>query len=119
VSMLLIHLHNLKFHAYHGVFEEERIIGNDYEVNLSVGFEPKQFPIQHLNQTLDYTQLYQLVKKRMSQPTPLLETIATEIAAEIQSQYSEVAKISISIKKLYPPVNNFEGSVGVSFEWNK
>jgi dihydroneopterin aldolase len=76
-------------------------------------------PVYHLHQTLDYTELYSIVKKRMAIPTPLLETIATEMVEEIRSTYSEAEKISISIKKLYPPVNNFEGSVGISFEWNK
>jgi 7,8-dihydroneopterin aldolase/epimerase/oxygenase len=99
--------------------EEERILGNEFEVNLSVGFEPSQLPVTKFEQTIDYTLLYQHVKQRMSVPTPLLETLATVIAAEIQSRYSQVTKISIRIKKLYPPVNNFEGSLGVSFEWNK
>jgi 7,8-dihydroneopterin aldolase/epimerase/oxygenase len=117
--MLFIHLYNLRLYCHHGVFEEERILGNDYEVNLSAGFEPTQLPITRLGQTIDYTQLLELVKQRMAVPTSLLETLATEIAAEISAKYREVTKISISIKKLYPPVNNFEGALGVSFEWNK
>jgi 7,8-dihydroneopterin aldolase/epimerase/oxygenase len=117
--MMYIHLHKLRFHSFHGLYEEEKILGNDYEVDVSVGFMPQEVPIHHLDQTLDYTALFSLVKQRMAMPTPLLETLVTEIAMEIQSQYSEVTKISVSIKKLYPPVNNFEGSVGVSFEWTK
>jgi 7,8-dihydroneopterin aldolase/epimerase/oxygenase len=117
--MMYIHLHKLRFHSFHGLYDEERILGNDYEVDVSVGLMPRELPVQHIDETLDYTALYSLVKKRMLVATPLLETLATEIAAEIESTYSQVTKISISIKKLYPPVNNFEGSVGVSFEWNK
>jgi 7,8-dihydroneopterin aldolase/epimerase/oxygenase len=117
--MLFIHLHQLKFHAHHGVFEEEKLLGNQYEVDLSVAFAPPALPIRELDQTIDYTDLYSLVKRRMSQPTALLETIATELVEEIRSRYSEIEKISISVKKLYPPVNSFEGAVGVSFEWNK
>jgi dihydroneopterin aldolase len=117
--MLFIHLYNLRFYGHHGVFEEEKILGNEYEVNISVGFEPAAFPVMHIDETIDYTVVYQLVKARMAVPTRLLETIATELAAEIRSKYSQAGKISISIKKLYPPVNNFEGAVGVSFEWNK
>lgn len=117
--MMNIHLHNLFFHSFHGLYDEEKILGNDYKVDLSVSFLPKQIPVQHINETLDYTELFSMIKKRMAIPTPLLETLATQIAMEIQSKYAEVTKISISIKKLYPPVNNFEGSVGVSFEWNK
>ena len=117
--MLYVHLHNLRFHAYHGLFDEEKIIGNEYEVNLSVGIQDVSIPVTHIDETIDYTLLYQLVKERMSQPTPLLETIATELSLLIRSKSPLVTKISISIKKLYPPVNSFEGAVGVSFEWNK
>ena len=117
--MLFIHLREVRLFCYHGVFEEEKILGGEFEVDLSVGFEAKTFPVTNLDQTIDYTQLYQLVKDRMATPTPLLETLATEIALEIQQRYSEVAKIFVSIKKLYPPVNNFEGSMGVSFVWIK
>ncbi len=117
--MMFIYLRGLRLCGHHGVFEEERILGGKFEVDLSVGFEPLHFPISALNQTIDYTQLYQLVKNRMKIPTPLLETLATEITQNIQQQYNEVLSISISIKKLYPPINNFEGSLGVSFEWTK
>lgn len=117
--MLFIHLNNLHFYSYHGVYQEEQLLGGDFEVNVSVGFEPQQMPICELHQTIDYTQLHQLVKNRMAIPTPLLETLATEIAQQIRQQYSEVQKISVSIKKLYPPVNSFQGSLGVSFEWTK
>ncbi len=117
--MVFIHLHNLRFFSFHGVHEEEKILGNDYEANISVGFEPSTNIIRHLDETLDYTAIFQLVKQRMDIPTPLLETIAMEIAEEIQLKYPQVQKISIAVKKSYPPINNFKGAVGVSFEWNK
>jgi len=117
--MMFIHLQRLRLFGHHGIYKEEQLLGGEFEVDLTVGFNPLRLPISALNQTIDYTELSQLVKKRMSIPTPLLETLVTEIAAEIQQKYSEVLSISISIKKLYPPVNNFEGSLGVSFEWTK
>ena len=117
--MMFIHLHDLRFYSFHGVHEEEGLLGGNYEINLSAGFEPSTDVIRELSETLDYTGIFQLIKERMAIPTSLLETIAMEICASIQSKYPSVAKISISVKKLYPPVNNFEGSVGVSFEWNK
>lgn len=117
--MIRIHLHNLKFRAFHGLYEEEQLIGNDYEVNLEVSYEPRVLPVKNIDDTVDYTQLYELLKERMARPCPLLETLVTEIGSDIQARYPLVSKISVSIKKLSPPINNFEGAVGVSFEWNK
>lgn len=117
--MLYIQLSNLKFHAFHGVYEEERILGNAYEVNLKAGFFPKKIFIQHLEDTVDYTAIYKIVSEIMAEPTPLLETVAGKIVEAITTRYAQIEELKVSIKKLYPPVNNFEGRVGVSFEWKK
>jgi dihydroneopterin aldolase len=34
--LLTIHLNNLLFHAYHGLYEEEQILGNNFEVNITI-----------------------------------------------------------------------------------
>jgi len=83
LPMLKIELSKLQFHSYHGVHEDEGKAGGDFEVNLVVYFEPVVLPVRHLNETIDYTQLYAVVKRRMERRTRLLETLATEIADEI------------------------------------
>ena len=34
-----IFLKNIRFHAYHGVLEQENTVGNDYLVNLSLEYD--------------------------------------------------------------------------------
>jgi dihydroneopterin aldolase len=117
--MLSIHLHNIIFFSHHGIHEEERILGNEFEVNITVKHSPKQLPVKHLQDTIDYISVYELVKKRMAIPTPLLETLATEIAKQILETFPLAEALSISIRKLYPPVSQLQGSVGVSFELSR
>ena len=117
--MLSIHLQNIILFAYHGVYDEEKILGNEFELNIIIKHTPQILPIKHLSDTIDYITVYELVKKRMAIPTPLLETLATEIAQLILAQFSLVKTVSISIKKLYPPVSQFKGSIGISFELNR
>ncbi len=114
--MLSIHLHNIQFFAYHGIHEEERILGNEFEVNITVKHSPKQLPVKHLPDTIDYISVYELVKKRMAIPTALLETLATDIAKQILVDFTLAEAVFISIRKRYPPVSQLRGSVGVSFE---
>lgn len=114
--MLSIHLHNIILFAFHGIYEEEKILGNEFELNITVAYSPKKIPIKHLQDTIDYIAVYELVKKRMAISTPLLETLASEMAEEILATFFLAEKVSISIKKLYPPVSQFKGNVGVSFE---
>lgn len=113
--MLSIHLHNLIIFAHHGIYEEEKILGNEFELNITIKHAPRQLPVKHLSDTVDYSLVYELVKKRMAIPTPLLETVVTEIAQQILVEFSLAEEVSISIRKIYPPISQMQGSVGVSF----
>ena len=113
--MLKIELSKLLFHGFHGVHEEEIKTGGDYEVELNVYLEPRVIPIRHLDETIDYSLLYQVVKQRMERPTPLLETLATEIAQEILSTYSKADEVCVKIKKLNPPIPFFNGNVSAEY----
>jgi 7,8-dihydroneopterin aldolase/epimerase/oxygenase len=112
--MLSIHLHKVIIHAYHGVYAEEKVLGNDFLVDVSVNYHPSKYPVTTIENTIDYVALYDLVKKRMSIATPLLETVASEIALEILAQFSLSVTVNIAIKKLHPPIPAFQGSTGVS-----
>jgi len=113
--MLKIALSKLQFYSFHGVHEEETKTGGDFEVNMTVYFEPENFPVKHLNETIDYTQLYELIKLRMQKPTKLLETLATEIAEETLNKFSKVDEVIVSIKKLNPPIPFFKGSIAAEY----
>lgn len=113
--MLSIHLHQLKFTAHHGLHEEEKINGNSFEVDAVIYYHPQKI-IHSINQTINYEEVYKLIEERMQIATPLLETVAMEIAQKILQQFLLAEEIKIAIKKLHPPIKNMNGSVGVSFE---
>ena len=117
--MLSIHLHNLLFHAYHGLYAEEQLLGNVFEVNITIQHIPIKAQIIALDQTINYTAVYDLVKKRMNTPTPLLETFAQELCQSILENFIQAESVFFSIKKLNPPIPQFQGNVGVSFEMNR
>ncbi len=114
--MLSIHLNNLQFHSFHGLYEEESVLGNDFRVDITVWHEPAAIPVLHLNETINYVAVYELVKKRMEIPTKLLETLAMVIAQEILDHFKQAEKVQITIDKLHPPIREFAGTVGVAFE---
>lgn len=117
--MLTIHLHNLLFHANHGLYEEEKVLGNDFEVNITIYQKEVSDKIVSINQTIDYSKVYEMVKQRMQIATPLLETLAQEICTSILAEFSLAEKVFFSIKKLNPPITQFQGSVGISFEMGR
>ena len=115
--MIIVQLHDLLFNAFHGIHEEEKILGNEYVVNASLEFDEKKDVITHINDTINYTAVYNIIKKRMSIPTPLLETLVMETGNEIHNEFPRLKSISISIKKMHPPIEGMRGSVGVN--WHK
>ena len=114
--MLSIHLHHLRFHAHHGLYKEEKIVGNEFEVEVTVKYYPPEIPVIEIHQTIDYASIYKLVDERMKQTVDLLETFVSDTALGILHQFKLAEEVYISIKKMHPPLLNFEGNVGVSFE---
>jgi 7,8-dihydroneopterin aldolase/epimerase/oxygenase len=113
--MYTIELQDLKFYCYHGVFPEEKLLGNNFIVNACIEFDFDE-KITELDQTLNYQTLYEAITKRMQQPTPLLETIAYDLLYIIKDIHQNIYSVAITIAKLQPPISCFEGQVKVSFK---
>ncbi len=117
--MLYVNLSNLHFFASHGFYEEEKILGAAFEVNVRVGFQPTKIPVNHLDETIDYSAVYELVKNIMQHPQPLLETVASSMALQIFEKFSLAESVKISIVKINPPILEFMGEAGVEIELNR
>jgi dihydroneopterin aldolase len=52
----------------------------------------------------------------MQLTTPLLETLAQDLAENIHALDQRVKQVSIMIKKKSPPIPNFNGTVSVGFK---
>jgi dihydroneopterin aldolase len=113
-NLLTIHLNDIKFHGYHGLYEQEKILGNTFIVNLSLEFLAPVNGITSIDQTIDYVEIYELVKNRMQKPTPLLETIVVEIADRIFNQFPIAQKINVQITKEQMYIKSIEGNMSVS-----
>ncbi|MEP6597577.1 MAG: dihydroneopterin aldolase [Ginsengibacter sp.] len=115
--MIKVQLHQLKFNSFHGIYEEEKIIGNNYVIDASVEFHERAEVITSIHDTVNYVDIYKIIKLRMDTPTPLLETVLMDIGNEIHSRFPDVRSINISINKMHPPVEGIQGSAAVS--WHK
>ena len=113
--MFTIHLHDLKFFAYHGLFEEERKAGNNFEMDVDVIADIPD-SVTKLEHTVDYAAVYSIIDNRMKQPTALLETLVHDLAEKIYQYDNRVKSVSISLKKLSAPIKFFNGVAGVSYK---
>jgi dihydroneopterin aldolase len=111
-----ISFNKLLFVGYHGLYPEEKKLGNNYSVEIDIDFNPKQSIIDQLDQTIDYVHVYAIVKKWMEIPTPLLETLVGKIADDILSSQPLANTVFVKITKLHLPISSFEGNVSVKIE---
>ena len=113
--MITIHLKNLSFFSYHGIHEEEAITGTKFEIDVEARFQEGD-QITRIDQTVNYVSIYRLVENIMKTPQPLLESIAIQLANDINKMDDRIKYVSIAIYKEHPPISNFSGKVGVTYD---
>lgn len=111
-----VEIDRLWVRAHHGVLEQERKVGNDFEVTVRVDY-PWDIDSDSLDDTLNYAELIDLVHKEMSVPSALLEHVAGRIYRAITARWAGVTGGYIKIAKLTPPVKAQLASASVSLAW--
>jgi dihydroneopterin aldolase len=102
--MAIIRLQGLDFFSHHGVYEEERKIGNRYTVDVEVVIAQNDFSTDMLNETVNYEEIYLTVATVMSAPVKLLETIASTINQQLLHHFSSILSIQTTVSKHNPPI---------------
>ncbi len=104
--MLVIRLIELIFYAHHGLFAEEKTLGNTFVVSVEVRIKPLEWtklPYQ-LGDTVDYGEVYKLVSGRMKEPEALLENLVTQLSEAIFALSERIEYVSVAVKKQNPPL---------------
>lgn len=105
-----IAIKGVKFYARHGVWEQEKKVGNEFIVDLSIRIPyNEQFFSDDLNNTISYADLYEIVEEEMGKPRKLLETVAATIHKRINAKWPEILGGSITICKSIPPIARMTG----------
>ena len=98
-------LSDLRFHAFHGVLPQERLVGGNFVVDLRVGYPLAQaMTFDQVDDTLNYASLYALVEREMQQPSSLLEHVAGRIAQAIAKTFPQALSIDLTLTKQNPPI---------------
>ena len=98
-----IGFHELRIHAPHGVWPEEKLTGNSFIVDLQVAVDLLDGPEPlTLSDTIDYVQLTELTRKHFSVHHELLENLALKIVNEIMLIWPAIRGCQLVIRKLDP-----------------
>lgn len=113
--MGLISLEGMEFYAYHGCFEEEKMIGTKFTVNLYLEAPTAEAEkTDDLTKTVNYQEVYGLVRDEMSKTSNLLEHVGRRILNSIKKEFPQVEAADVKISKMNPPLGGKMKSVSVS-----
>ena len=114
-----IKLENLKFFSFHGLFPEERILGNEFTISVSVDRISNEIFSENLEQSIDYGVIFSICSEVMQSPVDLLETICEQIVAKIQLICPDYQLIEISVTKDNPTLGKWAGHSTVKLSVSK
>lgn len=117
-ATLSVELKGLEFFAFHGVFDQEREVGNRFVVDLTVNLAVTDgMRSDSLDGTVSYCDLFNIVKEEMVKPSKLLEHVALRIASRIKSSFQPVRSGHVRIAKCRPPIAGFNGEAAVALDF--
>ena len=106
-------LEQIEFYARHGLYEEERKTGGRYLVDVFLEFNVQEKEnLENLEtDSINYEVIFALVKKEMTEPRLLIETVAKSIGDSILEKFPKVFLLTVKLKKLDLPLG---GKIGCS-----
>ncbi len=111
-----ISIRGARFAGNHGVTRAEQRVGGQYEVDLSVDTNiARAAQSDRLSTTVDYERLYGIVARVVTgERHRLLERVAGRIADEVLAMHRSVTRVSVTVRKLHPPISGPVDAVEVA-----
>lgn len=117
-SLGTIEIENMQFFAYHGCFEQEKVVGNNFRVDLWLNTDcSKAAETDDINDALDYQHAYNLVKDEMRIPSNLLEHVCRRILDALYASFgNQILSAKVKVSKMTPPMGGQIENVSVTLK---
>lgn len=115
---ITIDINGLRLYGRHGVSDQERSVGNMFEVNASLLYPADEAVLtDRLESTLNYAEAIETIKHEMEVPSRLLEHVAGRMRKALIERFPLISGGMIQLNKLNPPCGVEIGSTGVTIKW--
>jgi dihydroneopterin aldolase len=113
----IIDLEEMEFYAYHGCYQEEKVVGNRFLVNVSIRTSIKK-PVgsDNIKDALNYVKVYELVREEMQQTSNLLEHVTGRIMDSLYEHFPFIEWARIKVSKMNPPMGGQMKKVSLTME---
>ncbi|MGY0354322.1 dihydroneopterin aldolase [Enterococcus avium] len=114
-----ISINNMRFYTYNGALDEERVLGQTLEIDLTLSLSlEKAANSDNLEDTINYSEVYEVIKKFVQGHSyKLIESLANGIIERLFIQYLEVVKkIEIRVRKYHVPIDGILDNIEIEME---
>lgn len=119
MNRFTIEVNDMRLYANHGVMEQERLVGNEFEVTVHLVLDSDaEFGADDLESTVNYATVCDVIRWVMASPADLLETVCQRLAEALCREFSLVVSGMVRVAKLTPPIAGVQvSSVAVKMEF--
>lgn len=111
-----IHIRDMQFYGYHGVLQEESVLGQRFNASVSIAVDTKKAgETDNVEDTVSYVDIFNICKEIIEgERYKLIETVANRIASKILTQFENaVSGCRVEIIKPDPPIPGHYKEVAV------
>ena len=110
-----IHVNDMEFYGYHGVFPEETKLGQRFRLTVTLAVDlQKAGGTDDLAHTVNYGEVYQVCRSVVEgEPKKLVEAVAEEVASRLLSEFQLVKGIRALMIEPDPPIPGHYKSVAI------
>jgi 7,8-dihydroneopterin aldolase/epimerase/oxygenase len=113
--MGIIEIEGMEFYSYHGHYEEERIVGNRFLLDLRLEADCDiAAKSDNIRDAINYQVAYKIIREQMLEKSHLLENIAQRILDALYINMKGIKKATIKVRKMNPPMGGQIKSVSVT-----
>ncbi len=100
---MIISVENIKTESFIGIYPEEKINKNFFSISVSIHIPLEDLTkIEKISDTIDYSEIYNIVLREMEIPCNLIEEKIKNIANILLKRYPQSESIVLKISKLKP-----------------
>lgn len=112
-----ISVNGIRCYAYHGCLEHEATIGGNFivDIDIETDFE-EAADTDDLSKTVDYVEVYNIVKQQMNIRSKLIEVVAKRICDTLLKNIQRIQTVEVKVTKLNPPINGDVEKVSVQIK---
>lgn len=118
--MGIIEIEGMHFYAYHGHFDAEQVVGNEFLVDVTLEADCSMAAVSdNLDDALNYQAVYNVTRQEMQKKSRLLEHVANRILNALNEQFPQIISAVVRVSKLNPAMGGQIKKVSVSMSMKK